>query len=91
MAMLRQRVIAGRANFEPIYSVCSPAEVYYAPELDRLERECDWLQITLIYTRATAPHSPRPLKRIGPDDLTPALPGMHVYVCGPTGFVSRPA
>lgn len=91
MAMLRQRAVAGRADFRLLYSVRSPAEVYYAQELDRLERECDWLQITLAYTRIAAPQTDRPPGRIRSADLRPAgwtpQDDVRTYVCGPTGFV----
>jgi ferredoxin-NADP reductase len=91
MAMLRQRVVAGSADFRLLYSVRSPTEVYYAHELSRLERECDWLQVTLAYTRAAAPQTARPPGRIrsadlGPPGQTPE-DGTRIYVCGPTGFV----
>ena len=91
MAMLRARVLAGSAVFRLVYSVREPADVYYAHELDRLERDCDWLQVTLIYTRTATPQTTRPPGRVGCGDL--AVPGWtpddgpHVYVCGPTGFV----
>jgi ferredoxin-NADP reductase len=71
--------------------VRSPADVYYAQELARLERDCDWLQTAVIYTRTATPQTARPPGRIGGGDL--AVPGwtpddaLRVYVCGPTGFV----
>ncbi|BBX20794.1 oxidoreductase [Mycolicibacter terrae] len=91
MAMLRQRVVAGAASFHLVYSVRSPADVYYAQELDRLERECDWLQVVLVHTRTATPQTERPPGRIASSDL--AAPGwgpddgVCIYVCGPTGFV----
>lgn len=90
MAMLRQRVTAGTAHFRLVYSVRSPADVYYAQELDLLERDCDWLQIALVYTREAAPQTARPPGRVRPADLGPpprAPAAARVYVCGPTGFV----
>jgi ferredoxin-NADP reductase len=91
MAMLRERVVAGSAEFRLVYSVRSPADVYYAHELTRLERECRWLQVALVYTRTAAPETARPPGRIcsgdlAPDGWTPDH-GTRVYVCGPTGFV----
>jgi ferredoxin-NADP reductase len=91
MAMLRQRIVMGSAEFRLVYSVRSPADVYYAQELGHLERDCDWLQVTVVYTRAPTPQTARPPGRIGCGDL--AMPGwtpddgLRVYVCGPTGFV----
>jgi len=91
MAMLRQRIVMGSAEFRLVYSVRSPADVYYAEELGRLERECSWLQVALVYTRTAAPETARPPGRVGSGDLAPTgwTPdhGTRVYVCGPTGFV----
>jgi ferredoxin-NADP reductase len=91
MAMLRQRKLMGSAEFRLVYSVRIPADVYYAQELAQLERDCDWLQVAVVYTRAAAQQTGRPPGRIGLGDL--AVPGwtpddsLRVYVCGPTGFV----
>jgi ferredoxin-NADP reductase len=91
MAMLRQRVVSGSADFRLVYSVRGPADVYYAEELGLLERECGWLQVALVYTRTAAPETARPPGRVGSGDLTPTgwTPdhATRVYVCGPTGFV----
>ncbi|WP_369828410.1 ferredoxin reductase [Mycobacterium sp. E735] len=91
MAMLRQRVTVGSADFRLVYSVRSPDDVYYAQELRRLERDCDWLQIALVYTRVAAPQTTRPPGRVRAADLvsTEWVPGdvARVYICGPTGFV----
>ncbi|OBJ72269.1 ferredoxin reductase [Mycobacterium colombiense] len=91
MAMLRQRVTAGSSDFRLVYSVRSPADVYYAQELGELERECGWLQVALVYTRAAALQTARPPGRVDCADLAPAgwTPDgrTSVYVCGPTGFV----
>ena len=90
MAMLRQRIVMGSAEFRLVYSVRSPADVYYTKELAHLERDCDWLRVAVVYTRA-APQTARPPGRISVGDL--AVPGwtpddgLRVYVCGPTGFV----
>jgi ferredoxin-NADP reductase len=91
MAMLRQRILVGSAEFRLVYSVRSPADVYYAQELGSLERDCDWLRVAVVYTRAAAPQTARPPGRIGVGDL--AVPGwtpddgLRIYVCGQTGFV----
>jgi ferredoxin-NADP reductase len=91
MAMLRQRTLLGSTEFRLVYSVRSPRDVYYAKELAHLERECDWLQVALIYTRAAAPQAARPPGRIGVADLAAPMwtpdDGPRIYVCGPTGFV----
>ncbi|MEW2482866.1 ferredoxin reductase [Mycobacterium sp. NPDC049093] len=91
MAMLRQRVLLGSTKFRLVYSVRRPADVYYADELSRLERDCDWLRVTVVHTRAAPSHSIRPPGRLGVGDL--AVPGwmpdddLRSYVCGPNGFV----
>jgi ferredoxin-NADP reductase len=91
MAMLRQRIVLGSAEFRLVYSVHSPADVYYARELSHLDRDCDWLRVAVVYTRVATPQTARPPGRIGVGDL--AVPGwtpddsLRVYVCGPTGFV----
>ena len=91
MAMLRQRILLGSAEFRLVYSVRSPADVYYTQELGHLERDCDWLQVAVVYTRTAVPQTTRPPGRVGSGDL--AVPGWtpgdgpRVYVCGPTGFV----
>jgi ferredoxin-NADP reductase len=91
MAMLRQRILMGSAEFRLVYSVRSPADVYYAQELVQLERDRDWLQVAVVYTRAAAPQTARPPGRVSSGDL--AVCGwtpddrLRSYVCGPTGFV----
>jgi ferredoxin-NADP reductase len=91
MAMLRQRISRGSAEFRLVYSVRSPADVYYSRELSHLERDCDWLRVAVVYSRVAPPQTARPPGRIDCDDL--ALPGwtnddgLRTYVCGPTGFV----
>jgi ferredoxin-NADP reductase len=91
MAMLRQRVMAGAAYFRLVYSVRSPADIYYAQELDRLERECDWLRVTLVFTRATVSQTTRLPGRVRSADLSAngwsPHDGVRIYVCGSTGFV----
>jgi ferredoxin-NADP reductase len=91
MAMVRQRVEAGSAEVRLVYSARRSGDVYYAKELAQLERDCGWLQVALIYTRAAAPHTARPPGRIDSDDLSvpgwTSEDGVQVYICGPTGFV----
>jgi ferredoxin-NADP reductase len=90
MAMLRHRITLGTAEFRLVYSVRSPGDVYYAKELAQFERDCEWLQVAVVYTRV-APQAGRPPGRLGVTDLVVPgwLPGedLRVYVCGPTGFV----
>ena len=88
MAMVRARSVAGsRVPFRLIYSVRTPADVFYADELRRRVRDDPGLDVSYVYTRS----GPGPVGRIGvatvnshgwPADFQPAC-----YVCGPTGFV----
>ena len=87
MAMLRHRVTAGTESFQLVYSVRTPDDVYYAAELDRLQRECEWLRVVRIYTRRTASTTLRQTGRIRSGDLSTIPAGVRSYVCGPTGFV----
>ena len=91
MAILRQRISADGAEIRLVYSVRSPADVYYAEELGRLEHDCDWLQVAVVYTRAAASQIARPPGRVSCGDLAvpgwPADDGPLIYICGPTGFV----
>ncbi|MGV0786035.1 ferredoxin reductase [Mycolicibacterium sp. XJ2] len=91
MAMVRQRVQTGSAEFRLVYSVRRQCDIYYRRELAQLERDCDWLQVAVVYTRVAAPRTVRPPRRIDADDLSVPgwMPdvGLHVYICGPTGFV----
>jgi ferredoxin-NADP reductase len=92
MAMVRERAGKGAvAPFTLVYSVRSPAEVYYADELTGRAREDDGLSVSFFFTRSAPADSRRPAGRIGPADLDdfgwkPGVEG-RVYVCGPTGFV----
>jgi ferredoxin-NADP reductase len=91
MAMLRRRTMAGSSRFRLVYSVRSPADVYYGSELARLARDCDWLDVSVLYTRVAGPGATRPAGRVRSGELV--APGWmaddfpRVYVCGPTGFV----
>jgi ferredoxin-NADP reductase len=96
MAMVRARRAAGsRTPFRLLYSVRTPAEVYYADEL-RWPRPGDGgLDVSYVYTREAPDGWPRPPKRLGvaevntagwPPDFAP-----DCFVCGPTGFVETVA
>lgn len=93
MAMARARRAAGsRVPFRLIYSVRSPAEIYYT---DELRRGAPGLDVTYVYTRAAPEGFARPPGRIGIFDLNtggwPADFEPSCYVCGPTGFVEKVA
>ena len=96
MAMARTRRSAGsRAPFRLLYSVRTPADVYYAGELRRPPAGDAGLDSTVIYTRAAPEGHPRPPGRITAEDLArhgwPPDFEPLCYVCGPTGFVERAA
>lgn len=86
MAMVRQRArVTDPPPFTLLYSVRTPADIYYDAEL----RSRPGLDIRILFTRK-AFGTNRPAGRIGPDDLATARPpGMdaRTYICGPTGFV----
>ncbi|MFD4676086.1 ferredoxin reductase [Lentzea sp. NPDC058450] len=92
MAMIRTRAAEGsRVPFRLIYSVRTPADVYYADELRRRAREDAGLDVHLVYTRAVPEGWPSGPGRLGLAELnTHAWPAdfePQVFVCGPTGFV----
>jgi ferredoxin-NADP reductase len=96
MAMLRERAKAGgMAPFSLLYSVRSPDDVFYADELSDRSRDGDGLAVSLLYTSSAPEGTPRPVGRIGPDDLAsggwPPESGARAYVCGPTSFVEAVA
>ncbi|WP_314647764.1 ferredoxin reductase [uncultured Microbacterium sp.] len=76
-----------------LYSVRSPADAFYADELQELIGDAfavDW-----AYTRSAPPSSTRPVGRIDEETIAAATlpPSAHptVYVCGPTPFVEAVA
>jgi ferredoxin-NADP reductase len=90
MSMIR--AIEGKVPIRLIYSVRSPADALYAPELSERARDSP-LTLTYLYTRR-APEG-MPVGRINagvvqavgwPSDAKPAI-----FVCGPTGFVEAAA
>jgi ferredoxin-NADP reductase len=96
MAMIRTRRAAGsRAPFRLVYSVRTPADLYYADELRHPPAGDGGLDVTFVYTREAPDGWPRPPRRIGvadvntggwPPDFAPSC-----FVCGPTGFVETVA
>jgi ferredoxin-NADP reductase len=93
MCMIRSRRAAGsRVPFRALYSLRSPAEFLYEPEIRQGSPGVD---LTRIYTREAPEQSVRPPGRITPDDLArhgwPPEFGATCYVCGPTAFVEKAA
>jgi ferredoxin-NADP reductase len=95
MAMVRARPRGSVASFRLIYSVRTPDDRLYAPELTRLATEDDGVDVTWIYTRSAPPGDSRPVGRLGPQDIRDHGWSPHLtptcYVCGPTGFVESTA
>jgi ferredoxin-NADP reductase len=92
MAMLRTHVVAASAaRFRLIYSVRTPADQLYAPELAGTTTA----DIQYIYTRETPPGWPHARGRLDAVRLAqlayPAAEKPHVFICGPTGFVESVA
>jgi ferredoxin-NADP reductase len=93
MAMVRVRREAGsRVPFRLVYSVRTPDDRYYQPELGQGRGGLD---ISYLYTRSTPRGAARPARRIDAADLHaggwPAEFEPSCYVCGPTGFVETTA
>ena len=85
-AMLSAHAAAGDATeFRMLYSVRTPADVFFRAELDAL------MGVDYIYTRETPDPWPVPAGRITREALAAAiLPpdrAPRIYVCGPTPFV----
>jgi ferredoxin-NADP reductase len=91
MAMIRSRDEVSSAPFRLIYSVRTPEDQIYAPELRRRAAEDGGLDVTVIHTRSAPEGGLRPVGRISADDLGsygwPAEVEPACYVCGPTAFV----
>jgi ferredoxin-NADP reductase len=92
MAMLRAHRRAGaNVPMRLVYSVRTPADVYYAEELHAAEGA----DVTVLYTRVAPQGEARTPHRIDLDDLTeperPAGERLTCYVCGPTPFVEAVA
>jgi ferredoxin-NADP reductase len=96
MAMVRERAEVGSTTpFRLIYSVRSPDQIIYGPELAKRAAVGDGFELTYVYTRTAPPGSDRPAGRISARDL--AIEGWEpaqrpaVFVCGPTGYVEAVA
>ena len=81
-----------KVPFRLVYSVRTPEDRIYLPELRRADAGVD---TTVVYTRATPPGYPRAAGRITPEDLSaggwPPEFEPTCYVCGPTMFVEAAA
>jgi len=93
MSMIRSHAVhKSRVPVRLIYSVRSPADALYAPELSERSRESP-LEVTLLYTRA-APAGV-PTGRINAEIIKatawPPAANPAIFICGPTGFVEATA
>ena len=96
VAMAQAHADAGDpAPFRLLYSVRTPADVYFSAELERLTAASAPFRLDLVYTRSTPDGWTVPPGRITRDALAaaviPASEAPRVYVCGSTGFVERVA
>lgn len=94
MAMVRARRAArSRVPFRLIYSVRSPADVYYSRELRLPPTGDGGVDVTYVHTRS-APDA-KPARRLGVADVNtggwPPEFEPTCFVCGPTGFVETVA
>lgn len=94
LAMVRTHAAAADLTpFRLLYSVRTPDDVFYRPELTHIAAA--GLQLDFVYSRATPRDWAVPAGRITMDALAdvtvPASETPRVFICGPTGFVERVA
>jgi len=83
MSMLRLARRQNRSDlFQVVVSVRSPADLYYANEIDGLETR-------IVYTRQPPQSSSRPAGRLKLPDVAPCVrSGATTYICGSTSFTN---
>jgi ferredoxin-NADP reductase len=96
MAMIRSRETArSAAPFRLLYSVRTPASIWYRDELVVLSADERGVGITYVYTRTAPANWPRPPGRIDATLVAeaswPSTRSPTWYVCGPTSFVEHAA
>ena len=96
MSMIRARAQDGSTvPFRLVYSVRSPEQIIYGPELAERAAAGDGFSLTYVYTRTAPPGADRPAGRITAGVLAEAgwsaRQGPAVFVCGPTGYVEAVA
>jgi ferredoxin-NADP reductase len=94
MAMMRAHASSGdRSEFNLLYSVRRPSDVFYAGELAELAAASESLEIHLVYTREVPERWPTPAARITRKVLAETTIGAarspSIYLCGSTGFVEQ--
>ncbi len=93
MAMVRAHAAAGsKVPFRLIYSVRTPADAIYAPELSE-RAVASALDVTYLYTRAAPPGERTGRIDAGVIAETAWSPSdkPEIFICGPTGFVEAAA
>lgn len=94
MVRARRRSMA-TTEFRLLYSTRSPADAFFADELDPQDTaEAGVVTTHWVYTRQAPAGHGRPPGRLGAHDLDVMIPPAHdpaVFVCGPTGFVEATA
>ncbi len=96
MSMIRAREQDGSTvPFRLVYSVRSPDQIIYGPELAERAAAVDGFGLTYVYTRTAPPGADRPAGRISAGVLAaaswPPRQAPAVFVCGPTGYVEAVA
>ena len=78
---------ADHADFRLLYSVRTPADVFFADELSALSHTT----VDIVHTRESPPGSPRAAGRLTRESVAdfafPAIATPRIFVCGPTPFV----
>lgn len=78
---------ADHADFRLLYSVRTPADVFFADELSALSHTT----VDIVHTRESPPGSPRVAGRLTRESVAglafPARATPRIFVCGPTPFV----
>jgi ferredoxin-NADP reductase len=92
MSIVRTRAATdSAAPFRLLIAARAPERDLYRDELDALERACDWLSVTRLYSRHAPVGDERGARRIDTADLGrftwPASESPTTYICGPTAFV----
>ncbi|WP_308798093.1 FAD-binding oxidoreductase [Agromyces silvae] len=92
---------ADATPFRLLYSVRTPADVFFSAELARFSMAATppavpgGLDLDVVFTREAPPGSPRPPGRLSPEllaELTwPPDRAPRVFICGPTPFVETVA
>ncbi len=93
MAMIRAHAAAGsEVPLRLIYSVRTPADAIYAPELTERSQATE-LAITYLHTRTGPPGMPtgRISAAVVADAAWPPRASPAIFICGPTGFVETAA